>query len=345
MKLYFSDFFNVTPDALEQYGAFNVSLVTDLPLFVDPFLLFNSDKEEYQQLHDNIIAYLRFLRGRSMSETLAPGLVDAWYRFPEIKQTWLGFSRSGNSGRGLGRRFAHSLHSNLAALFADFGDETITRASHLEKLCLVDDRVGNDSISDFATNLIHEYLLEFTQTFAIGHIHQSLRRRVAVPRVRFNYHTETWEARDYDLPFLGSDHVLLTPRDILTKDSTWINRHDLVADFERIPEVLPSQVQRDLVNNYFRKVLPKDASRKDYDKAVVRTIQEFPELIDAFIRLKEDSGELAVGFSDAKVTQSRRLYVEQFGAFVARLEAETQFFRRSGDSYSEAMERVQFMKD
>jgi uncharacterized heparinase superfamily protein len=36
--------------------------VSDLPLFIDPFLLFNSDKPEYQELHDGIIAYLRFLR-------------------------------------------------------------------------------------------------------------------------------------------------------------------------------------------------------------------------------------------------------------------------------------------
>ena len=42
MKLgvHFSDVFNVSPESLEQYGAFNVSLVSDMPLFIDPFLLF-----------------------------------------------------------------------------------------------------------------------------------------------------------------------------------------------------------------------------------------------------------------------------------------------------------------
>lgn len=55
MDIYFTDFFQVPPDVLEEYGAFNVSLINDLPLFVDPFLLFNSEKEEYQRLHDQII--------------------------------------------------------------------------------------------------------------------------------------------------------------------------------------------------------------------------------------------------------------------------------------------------
>ncbi len=43
MKIYFSDFFEVLPALLEEYGAFNISLLNDLPLFIDPFLLFNSD--------------------------------------------------------------------------------------------------------------------------------------------------------------------------------------------------------------------------------------------------------------------------------------------------------------
>jgi hypothetical protein len=42
--VYFSDYFGVHPDVLAKYGALDISVVTDLPLFIDPFLLFNSDK-------------------------------------------------------------------------------------------------------------------------------------------------------------------------------------------------------------------------------------------------------------------------------------------------------------
>lgn len=67
MDIYFTDFFDVSTEVLEEYGAFNVSLINDLPLFIDPFLLFNSKKENYQRLHAQIIDYVRFLRDKSMT--------------------------------------------------------------------------------------------------------------------------------------------------------------------------------------------------------------------------------------------------------------------------------------
>src|SRR2546430_5206137 len=106
MRTYFTDFFDVDPAVLERYGAFNVSLVTDLPLFVDPFLLFNSKKKQYQALHSEIIRYLVFLRDKAHAGALDDGLVKSWYLFPEVKQNWLGFTTTGNGGSGLGKDFA-----------------------------------------------------------------------------------------------------------------------------------------------------------------------------------------------------------------------------------------------
>ena len=41
MELYFSQHFEIDPDDLTRFGAFDISIVSDLPLFIDPFLLFN----------------------------------------------------------------------------------------------------------------------------------------------------------------------------------------------------------------------------------------------------------------------------------------------------------------
>lgn len=51
MDLYFADAFKVKTSALDRHGAFNISLVADLPLFVDPFLIFNSRRPRYRKLH------------------------------------------------------------------------------------------------------------------------------------------------------------------------------------------------------------------------------------------------------------------------------------------------------
>jgi hypothetical protein len=131
-----------------------------------------------------MIRYLRFLRDKSSGAGLDPQLIGAWYLFPEVSQNWLGFSKAGNRGRGLGKVFAGALHQNLGALFRDFGSEKVTKGSHLEKLCLIRDGVGKDSISDFTNNLIHRFLLEYTQEFAVRHIAPGLRKNVAGQKVQ-----------------------------------------------------------------------------------------------------------------------------------------------------------------
>jgi hypothetical protein len=120
MGIYFTERFGIDPDVLEDYGALDISVVTDLPLFIDPFLLFNSENETYQALHTQIIDYLRFLKSRSVAG-LDPKLISAWYRFAEVKQNWLGFTEDGNDGHGLGPKFAAALHAGLSTLLPDFG--------------------------------------------------------------------------------------------------------------------------------------------------------------------------------------------------------------------------------
>jgi hypothetical protein len=137
MATFLSSYFGVDEAVFEEYGALNISVVNDLPLFIDPFLLFHSEKPEYVALHEEIINYLVFLRDRAKAGPVSEGDLLNWYCFKEVKQNWLGFSVSGNDGAGLGMKFARGLHSNLHVVFSDFGEEKITESSHLEKVCLV----------------------------------------------------------------------------------------------------------------------------------------------------------------------------------------------------------------
>ena len=114
IKIYFSDYFFVDEETIADYGAVNISLINDLPLFIDPFLLFNSKDEELRRIHDEMISYLRFLQMQSEGEEYVNnGKLKAWYLFSEVKQTWLGFSLDGNAGRGLGPYFARGLYDGL----------------------------------------------------------------------------------------------------------------------------------------------------------------------------------------------------------------------------------------
>lgn len=345
VQILFSDHFGVSEDLIRQYGAFNVSLLSDLSLFIDPFLLFNSEKSEYRQLHEQIIRYLTFLRDKSISTNITPGLLKEWYFFKEVKQTWLGFARSGNKGSALGAEFANALNENFPLIFKEYGTEQITRSSHLEKLCLIKDGVGRDRISDFATNMIKGYLLSFTEKFAYQHLQPNQCRAVSVPRASFNYVTERWDAKGCYLPRYRGDFVLLVPRDLLTRDDTWINRPDFIKDFDDIPGAIPDESLRDLVNNFYQQLLPKNPKRKDELEAIERTLAKYPELIDYFIRFKEESGEQAVSLSDERVTYAETLFLENFTNLVSLLAEESDFYDYGTATLNEAVARIHALKD
>lgn len=344
MKVYFSDWFDVAPEVLSEFGAFNISLINDLPLFIDPFLLFTSQKDEYRRLHDTIIEYLKFLRDQSVTGNVDQGLLHSWYMFPEVKQLWLGFSLHGNSGSGLGIEFAIALHANLNLIFKSFGTEQITHGSHLEKVCLIRDGVGRDNISDFTANLIKKYLLEYTQTFSRQHIAEKFRRIVAVPNVRFDYEARVWCSESFDLPFALNDYVILTPCDLLTKDENWINRHDMFHRFEQIVEASPDYQLRSQVNQYLARQLTKKSTKDDRTKAYDSLIRQYPALIEWYIRWKEDHGDQAVRDSKLKVTDSEEQFIHKFGSLIQKLETETEFYKHGIDTLEECRTRISFLK-
>ncbi|MCE1187631.1 MAG: hypothetical protein LWX56_00700 [Ignavibacteria bacterium] len=344
--IYFSDFFNVDEVEILQYGAFNISLINDLPLFVDPFLIFNSEKPEYKKLHADIIEYIKFLRNKSSSKGLDAGLLKSWYLFPEVKQNWFGYSESGNNGRGLGRDFGNSLSRNLSSAFPDFGKEKISSGSHLEKLCLVKEGVGKDQISDFTTNLIKNYILEYTQEFAKRYIDKKYCKTIQVQKVEFNYKTETWMTKPFYLPYILGDFVLLTPRDILTKDNTWINRHDIYGDFYDIVAAIPNDQLRSQINNYLSGLFPKKkkVSGKERNQILQKVIEQFPALIDYYIKFKEDNGEKAVAISESKVKETEVFFIRQLEEFVGLLLDNTEFYTTEDNSYTNAYKRVMYLK-
>lgn len=349
MTTFFNEYFGVSEDVMTDFGAFNVSLVNDLPLFIDPFLLFHSEKAEYQRLHGEMIQYVTFLRDHSGQAAANEDLLKAWYCFPEIKQNWLGFSVSGNSGSGLGMNFARALSANLGRLFSDFGSEKITEGSHLEKVCLISSGVGRDNISDFTTNLIIDHLCRYTEQFAKAHLQANLTTTVHIRKAQFDYTTGAWRRAAYQLPVANGDYVILTPRDMLTRDENWINRGDLIRDFEQIPVAIPDAELRGQVFAYFQRVLPRHRDREPSEKeradAISETLLNFPQLIDYFIKIKELHGDEASSVSEEKVIATEYLFIHQVQEIQKLLAVGTPFYRAGKFTYSEAHARLAYLKD
>lgn len=344
MDIYFSDVFGVSPETLDEYGALDISLVNDLPLFIDPFLIFHSENGVYQELHEQIIEYLRFLRKQSSSE-LDPGLLAAWYQFPEVKENWLGFSRTGNQGRGLGKDFAVALNGSLELVFTDFGKERVTKGSHLEKLCLVKNGVGRDRISDFTANLILDFLASYTQMFAEQHLSGAQKRQHWIAKARFDYNTESWQQARYVLPTYRGDYVLLTPLDMLTREETWISRQDLERRLPDVAAAMPNAQLRAQLDNYLQKILPEDPSKKEWAQGVTEALEKFPELIDYYIRDREVHGDQALEQGAHHVAQVRNVFIDSLRDFVEELLVPAGFYEVPAKTLEETRARVGFLKD
>lgn len=345
MSVYFSDRFNVSEETMEQYGAFNPTVVVDLPLFVDPFLLFHSKNPRYQDEHRRIIEYLKFLRDLATAGQLGEGSLRALFCFPEVDQNWLGFSKTGNKGRGLGMDFAQALSSGLSDLLATPEDGPITQSSHLEKISLIRPGVGKDAISDFTTNLIKRMLCEYTETFARAHISPEQCAKFAVSKVDFDYELGIWAPAHFILPKLRNDFMLLTPKDILTKEETWINKEDFFRDYHDIPLAITNDSLRSQVESYFRSVLPRKPTPRDQHDAMRKTALKFPELYDYFIRLKEQKGDDAAKRSIELVGDSISKYIHGFGELITLLNTRTPFYKSPLTSKDAALEKAMFLKD
>jgi len=312
-KVYFSDIFNVKHSVIEEYGALDISLVCDNPAFVDPFLIFANPK--YKNIHNFIVAYLKYLRDLSFKEkNLSSGNFQHYYKFPEVKQAWLGYSIDGNSGLGLGKDFAESLYKNLHKIFSQFGNEQITESSHLEKLCLVEEGVGVDKISDFTINLVKKYLLEYTQSFAKKYIDEKYLSEFSIHKVNFDFKKGLWTDLRFILPKLDvknkKEFVLLVPREILTKEDTWISKNDFLSNDTAIFNTISNDELRTKINKFFydnlatklnkRKQPEKDYSKKSRRNALVKTVWQFPELLDYYIKYKEQKKDDALQYHVAK---------------------------------------------
>lgn len=343
--VYFSEIFGVEERVLDDYGAINISLLNDIPLFIDPFLLYASEKPEYKTLHEGIIDYLVFLREKATQGAVSKAKIMRWYCFREVKQNWLGYSETGNGGSGLGPDFGESMIRNICSVFRNLRNEDITETSHLEKLCLFRSGVGRDNVSDFTCNLIKDYLLQYTEKFARQYLNSEQCRNVSVEKVYFDYKHETWRPKTFYLPYFNGDFVLLTPKDILTKDENWINFGDMRQRFLSVITSLPNEELRDQINDVYRKAIPKRATQKDITTAVSATVNRYPQLLDYYIKIKEEDKDEAKDVSTNIVSEADRMFIRNIQQLISILHKDTTFYDEVAiGSYEASKRRVEFLK-
>ena len=173
--------------------------------------------------------------------------------FPEVKQNWLGFSLYGNGGSGLGRDFARPC-APTCRRSCGFRERDDHAEQSSRKGMSGQERRWSGHDQRLHDQPPEDWLCRYTEEFAVGSYRSESPQEGLGQQGRFNYETESWERGRYDLPWLEGDFVLLTPKDMLTRDENWINRTDMIRDFESIPVAIPDAELRGQVFNYFQRV-------------------------------------------------------------------------------------------
>ena len=323
--MFFTEKFQVDSDILKNYGAVDISLICDVPLFIDPMLIFNSEKAIYRELHNSIIRYFHFLYTKA-TQGLTSKEIDAWFNFSEVPNNWLGYSLFGNKGLALGKKYANFLYENIA--FA-INTHEISKSAHIEKVMLLYEGSGKDKMSDLTVNLIKGFLCEYTEEFSLKYIKREFLDTFPVDKVYFNYETESFISKEFVLPYIYNEngkkeYILLTPYDILREDEPAINKKDFLDSYDRIRNTIENDTLRAYMNNYIglavrryeekqqrnKKPIKEKSIKKIEKQAFQDVVKEYPELYDYYIKLREaDTDEIRLQCYEEVNAQLEKLLV------------------------------------
>ena len=193
----------------------------DLPLGIDPFLLFKSRDREYRHLHEVILD--TFNAGIKAIREGHPDEAHRLFDFPEVSAIGLGYTQGGKRGSGVGTYFAGLIIDTLEASPAL--QERGVR--HVEEMQLLSAGIGPDRVSDIAANILKRFLIGYTQVQCrIWDI--DMVKDVPVQHI-LNHESKQWEDSFEELPISPSNGapILFVPRRIV-RVLPWINYDDFL---------------------------------------------------------------------------------------------------------------------
>lgn len=209
---------------IKGFSQFDVDFViprvgVDLPLGIDPFLLFKSRDPSFSTLHDKILGAFNVaitaLRNGDLSTA------EHLFNFPEVTEIGLGYTEKGKRGSGVGSYLSKLIIETLK----DSPALMERGVRHIEEMQLVSVGISADRTSDIAANLIKQFLIEYTQKQCdLWNI--PLQRGVPVSHI-FDSEQLKWYDDYVDLPISPVDQtpIILVPRRIV-RALPWINYDD-----------------------------------------------------------------------------------------------------------------------
>lgn len=187
----------------------------DIPLYVDPFLLWKSPSMQDNALHTTMLtAFDRLIKMFAAGHR--QGAVNVLVSLSECDEAGLG-SASDRKGRRIGRPLAEEALAALAEVPAILA----LGIQHIEILQLVVDGIGKDRVSDITCSLLKSFLVDYTAEQSRRH--QVPVQTITIPEI-FDFKTMLIGSEIVDLPIspVTGKAILFIPKRWL-RYSPWIS--------------------------------------------------------------------------------------------------------------------------
>lgn len=226
----------------------------DIPLYVDPFLLWKIPSMQDNSLHTSIVSSFNNL-GRLYTDGKEKEAIKTLIALTECDEVGLGNSKTRN-----GKKIGEAAANEILNLFRVIPQIKTQGFSHFEEIQLLIDGISKDRISDISCSLIKSFLIDYS-------IQQCEKLGIPMGKINvslFDYKTQRFITENTLLPINPENKkpIVLTPKRWL-RFSPWINYEDYfnnhyIKDVEKYFENRKNRVEildfnrhnYDLVANY-----------------------------------------------------------------------------------------------
>ncbi|TKI54817.1 hypothetical protein E8L90_04820 [Brevibacillus antibioticus] len=231
----------------------------DIPLYLDPFLLWKSPSMQDNSLHTAVVNAFNHL-GYLMNKGNDKEAIEILIRASECNEAGLGMSKT-RKGARIGEKTAR----NILSLFNDIPQVNKSGFVHFEEIQLFVDQISSDRISDIACNFLESFLIDFTMSECEKH---------SIPMSKISVH----DIYDYKMNKFIVEEVFLpsnpeTQQPILLMPKRWLR-------------VLPWINYEDYFKDYFI----KEVSKEDHETSRVKVLnfnRQNYDVVKAYISTKE----------------------------------------------------------
>jgi hypothetical protein len=215
----------------------------DIPLYVDPFLLWKSPSQQDNGLHLGVISAINYFGQLSQNGKMAEA-VTALVDISECREVGLG-----NAANKAGHRIGKVTAEEILSLFKSIPQIIQGGLAHVEEIQLYVDKISRDRVSDITCSLLKSFLIDYT-------IFQCQKWAIPCSPTRidlFDHRSRKFTTETVSLPAnpLTAAPILLVPKRWL-RYVPWINFDDYFKNSFTIVDPSASFADRIAILNYNR---------------------------------------------------------------------------------------------